>query len=131
MVIDSSALLAILLDEPEARRMIAAIDAAPRRLVGAPTAVEAAVVMLARKGPQGEIALDALMLALGIEVVPMQPTAVMMARSAYARFGKGVGAPTVLNYGDCLSYAVSADLGEPLLFKGGDFAATDGVAAEY
>jgi ribonuclease VapC len=131
MVIDSSALLAILLDEPEARRMIAAIDAAPRRLVGASAAVEAAVVMLARKGPQGEIALDALMLALGIEVVPMQPTAVIGARSAYARYGKGVGAPAVLNYGDCLSYGVSADLGEPLLFKGDDFAATDVVAAEY
>lgn len=131
MVIDTSALIAILLAEPDATRFVHAIAAAATRVVGAPTLVEAAAVMLARVGPSGEIALDALLQRLGVEVVPMSPDAAALARSAYSRFGKGVGSPGVLNYGDCLSYGVAAARGEALLFKGGDFSRTDLLAADY
>jgi ribonuclease VapC len=131
VVLDTSALLAILFAEPEAERMVAALAAADRRLVGVPTLVEAAAILLARKGAAGEIALDALRQRLGVEVVPMTPEAATLARGAYQRFGKGVGAPGVLNYGDCLAYGVAMAVGEPLLFKGDDFSRTDVVAAAY
>jgi ribonuclease VapC len=131
MVIDTSALVAILLGEPESQRMAVAIAADPTRLVGAPTLVEAAAVMLARKGPQGEIALDALLQRLDIRTTDLNAEAAAHARSAYRRFGKGVGLPSVLNYGDCLSYGVAMARGEPLLFKGDDFPRTDVLAAAY
>jgi len=125
VVIDTSALIAILFGEPEANAFTNSISSDGTRVVGAPTLVEAAAVMVARKGPQGEIALDALLQRLGIEVVPMTPEAAAFARSAYLRFGKGVGSPGVLNYGDCLSYGVAKAMEEPLLFKGDDFTRTD------
>jgi ribonuclease VapC len=131
MVIDASALIAILLGEPEAARMAVAIEADPNRLVGVPTLVEASAVMLGRKGPQGEIALDALLQRLDIRVVPFSAEAANHARAAYRQYGKGVGSPSVLNYGDCLSYGTSMALGEPLLFKGDDFPRTDVPAAPY
>jgi ribonuclease VapC len=125
MVIDTSVLLAILQGEPEALAFVDAISSADSRVVGAPTLVEAAAVILARKGPQGEIALDALLQRLDIEVAEMTPEAASFARSAYSRYGKGVGSPGVLNYGDCLAYGVAMAMGEPLLFKGDDFSKTD------
>jgi ribonuclease VapC len=131
MVIDTSALLAILFGEPDAPRLSTAIAADTSRLVAAPTLVEAAAVMLGRKGAAGEIALDALLQRLTITVVPMSPDAAASARSAYARYGKGVGSPGVLNYGDCLAYGVALALGEPLLFTGTDFQKTDVPAAPY
>lgn len=129
MVIDTSALLAILFAEPEASRFTEELAAADRRLVGGPTLVEATAVMLARKGPQGVIALDALLARLGIEVVPMSAVAAEFAREAYARYGQGVGSPAVLNYGDVLSYGVARAEDEPLLFKGEAFPETDVVSA--
>jgi ribonuclease VapC len=131
VVLDTSAILAILFAEPEAALMVGALVGAERRLVGAPTLVEAAAILLARKGPAGGIALDALLQRLGVEVVPMTPEAATLARSAYQRFGKGVGSPGVLNYGDCLAYGVAMAVDEPLLFKGDDFPRTDVVAAAY
>jgi ribonuclease VapC len=129
MVIDTSALLAILFSEPEAESLTDAIVRADRRVVGAPTLVEASAVLLARKGRQGVIALDALLSRLEVEVVPMSAAAGEFAQDAYARFGKGVGSPAVLNYGDVLSYGVARAEDEPLLFKGQDFARTDIPAA--
>jgi ribonuclease VapC len=125
MVIDTSALVAVLLNEPDADRLIDAIAADRIRHVGAPTVVEAAAVMISRKGPQGGVILDALLQRLSIEVVPMSPDAAAFARSAYAHWGKGVGSPGVLNYGDCLAYGVAMAEGEGLLFKGDDFTKTD------
>jgi ribonuclease VapC len=125
MVIDTSALLAVLLSEAEADALVEAIVSAGTRQVGAPTLVEAAAVMAARKGPAGEVALDALLQRLEIEVVAMTPEAAAFARSAYVRYGRGVGSPAVLNYGDCLAYGVARAAGEPLLFKRDDFALTD------
>jgi len=125
MVIDTSAVLAILLSEPEAQAFTKAIAGADRRLIGAPTLVEATAVMLARKGSQGVIALDALLSRLGIVVVPMSTEAAEFAREAYGRYGQGVGLPGVLNYGDVLSYGIARSEDEPLLFKGDDFPKTD------
>lgn len=131
MVLDTSAILAILLAEPEADPMVRAIAAAESRILGAPTLVEASAVMQARKGPGGDLALDALLRRIGAQVAPMSDAAVSLARLAYGRFGKGVGDPGVLNYGDCLAYGVAMSLGEPLLFKGDDFPQTDVTAAAY
>lgn len=131
MVIDTSALVAILLGEPEATRLAQAIAAAPIRQVGAPTVVEAAAVPLAKKGSPGEIALDALLQRFDIEVVPMSAEAAALARVAYHRFGKGVGSPGVLNFGDCLAYGIATATKDALLFTGSNFAQTDVVAAVY
>ena len=131
MVIDSSALIAILLGEPESDRLVRAIAAARTRHVAAPTVVEAGAVMLVKKGRAGELALDALLQQLSIEVVSMSPAAAVSARGAYRRYGKGVGSPGVLNYGDCLAYGVARDEQEELLCKGEDFARTDVVRAAY
>lgn len=131
MVIDTSAIVAILFAEAEASRMVSAIAAAPRKLLGAATVVETSAIMLAKKGPAGEIALDALLERLEVEIVPLTAEGGAHARSAYRRFGTGVGKPAVLNYGDCLSYGVARQLGEPLLFKGEDFAVTGVEAAPY
>src|SRR4051812_45416460 len=121
MVIDTSAQVAILLREPEATPLADAIASDATRVIGAPTLVEASAVMLSKKGAQGEIALDAFLKRLGIEVVAMSAAAAVLARSAYFSFGKGVASPGVLNFGDCLSYGIAGVLGEPLLFKGDDF----------
>lgn len=131
MVIDTSTLIAILLDEPEATRFIEAIADDSARIVGAPTLVEAAAVMVAKKGNGGSVSLDALIQRLGISIEPMSHEAAEFARSAYGRYGKGVAASGVLNYGDCLAYGVARALGEPLLFKGNDFSKTDIAAAAY
>lgn len=130
MVLDTSALLAILLGDEEADAMVHAIVQDDRRLIGSPTLVEASAVMVARKGPGGEVALDALIERLGARIIEMTVPAAKLARLGYARFGKGVGHPGVLNFGDCLSYGVAMAAGEDLLFKGGDFRSTDvGVVA--
>ncbi|MHB1225682.1 MAG: type II toxin-antitoxin system VapC family toxin [Gemmatimonadaceae bacterium] len=131
MVIDSSAIVAILFGEPEADRLVHAIASAGSRMIGTPTLVEASAVMLARKGTVGEIALDALLQRLAIDIVAMSAEAAARARSAYQRYGRGIGSPGVLNFGDCLSYGVAMAAGEPLLFKGDDFAMTDVTTAAY
>lgn len=131
MVIDTSAIVAILFNEPEAMSLVHAISAAPIRLVAAPTLVEASAVLLARKGPSGEVALDALLQHLSLVTIAMSPEAAACAREAFRRFGKGVGTPRVLNYGDCLAYGVAMATGNPLLFKGNDFAQTDVAVAAY
>ena len=131
MVIDSSALLAILLREPEAIRLIGAIGADQTRALPAPTLVEVTAVLLTRKWAEGQAALAELLEELDIDVVPMSADAAKHARSAYARFGKGAGSPSVLNFGDCLAYGVAMEMEEPLLFKGNDFSQTDVPAVKY
>jgi len=131
MVIDSSALLAILFAESEAEAMVGAIASDDRPVVGAPTWVEASAVMLARKGSAGVVALDALLERLRIDVIPMSVDAARLARLAYERFGQGIGEPAVLNYDDCLSYGVAMAEGSGLLCKGDDFSRTDVELAPY
>lgn len=91
-------------------------------------AILAAAILLARKAAAGEVALDALLQRLGIEVVPMTAEAATLARGACQRFGKGVGAPGVLSHGDCLACGVAMAAGEPLLLERDDFPRTDVVA---
>jgi ribonuclease VapC len=128
MVIDSSALLAILQDEPERRALAEAIEGADRRCLSVVNLVEAAVVLEARRGPAAARLLDMLVERAGIEVMPVDAEQGRLARQAYARYGRGRH-PAGLNFGDCFAYALAAALGESLLFKGGDFSRTDAVPA--
>lgn len=124
MVIDSSALVALLLGEPRAALIAAAIAADPKRLISAFTAFETAVVIEARKGASGGREFDLLVHRTHIEIVPMTAEQYNVARRAYSQFGKGRN-PAGLNLGDCCSYALAKYSGEPLLFIGGDFSKTD------
>ncbi len=124
MVIDTSAVMAILTAEPEADRLVAAVEADPTRLVSVATVVEASLVLLGRYGDAGDAQLDRLLHTIGADVVPVGEEQVTLARDAALRFGRGRH-PAALNFGDCFSYALSVARGEPLLFLGDDFAQTD------
>jgi ribonuclease VapC len=125
MVIDSSALIALLLGEPETADFVATIAAAPGRVVSAPTYLETAIVILARSGPKAQEQFDRLLIDLEIEVVPFARDQAALAISAYQKYGKGSGHAAGLNFGDCLSNALAKLREEPLLFKGNDFSRTD------
>jgi len=124
MVLDTSALMALLLDEPEAEEFRAAVEEDTTRLVSAATLLETALVIEARKGEPGGRELDALIHKAEIVVVAVDAEHVSEARRAYRRFGKGRRAAG-LNFGDVFAYALARTSGEPLLFKGDDFAKTD------
>jgi ribonuclease VapC len=124
MVIDTSAILAILQDEPERRRFNEAIEAADARRMSVATWVEVSIVIEARFGAEGLAGLDLFADRSGIELVPVDGEQGGVARRAFSRFGKGRH-PAGLNYGDCFSYALATVLGEPLLYKGNDFQKTD------
>lgn len=124
MVVDSSAILAILFKEAERDAFATALADAGIRLVSSVNALEAAVVVSTRKGPPGARELDLLFHGAGVEVVSFTEAHLRLAREAYERYGKGRH-PASLNLGDCCAYALSRHTGEPLLFKGGDFAHTD------
>lgn len=124
MVIDSSALLAILNDEPERHAFNKAIEAAASRTMSAAIFVEVSIVIESRFGEEGLRDLDLFIERAGIEVVPVDREQAYIARRAFSRFGKGRHAAG-LNYGDCFSYALAMVSGEPLLFKGEDFDKTD------
>ena len=124
MVIDTSALVAIMQNEPNATRLVAAIEQSPVRLVSAGTVIEAALVLLGRFGERGEVELDALLRSFGTEVVAVDTDQVAFARDAARTFGRGRH-KAALNFGDCFSYALAVSRGEPLLFVGDDFAKTD------
>lgn len=130
MVLDTSAVIAILLGEPEADRMVVAIDAARARRLSAASLLEAGIVMQGRFGYAGEQELDLLLNRMSVETIAVTAGHANLARSAYRRFGKGRH-PAGLNYGDCFSYALAAALQEPLLFKGNDFGHTDIAIAAY
>jgi ribonuclease VapC len=124
MVIDTSALIAILLNETEGKEFADAIGADQRRLLSSASLLEAGIVIEARKGPAGGRELDLLLHRARMEVVPLTVTQVEIAREAWRQFGRG-NHRAGLNFGDCCAYALSKSSGEPLLYKGGDFAATD------
>jgi ribonuclease VapC len=129
MVLDTSAILAMLLGEPSSERMIAAVERDARRLVSAATVVEASLVILGRYGEAGDVLLDRFLRGLGTEVVAVDEEQVAIARDAALRYGRG-RSPASLNYGDCFSYALAVAHDEPLLFVGDDFSKTDvGVCA--
>ena len=124
MVLDTSALVAILLNEPEIDEFSRLIERDPVRLLSAASFLETAIVVENRFGEAGGQDLDVLIRTAAIDVVPMDARQAEVARSAFRRFGKGRH-PAALNFGDCFSYALSQVSGEPLLFKGDDFARTD------
>ncbi len=124
MVIDTSALIAILVGEPSSLHLIAALDGATTRRISAASVVEASLVLLARHGEAGDVQLDRLIQKLGAEIVPVDTDQVIAARDAALRFGRGRH-PAALNFGDCFSYALAIVSAEPLLFVGEGFAKTD------
>lgn len=128
MVIDTSALVAILQDEPERRGFIEAIEASSVRLMSAATLVEISIVVECRYGAEGVRDLDLFVAAAAIEIAPVDQEQAGVARQAFARFGKGRH-PAGLNYGDCFAYALATVTGEPLLYKRDDFSRTDVASA--
>jgi ribonuclease VapC len=128
MVLDTSALLAILLAEPEIEAFSGAIEADPIRWLSAASWVEASVVMEARFGAAGLGELDSLIREAEIELIPFDSRQAALAREAYSLYGKGRH-PAGLNLGDCFSYALAKAMGQSLLFKGKDFPQTDMVPA--
>lgn len=124
MVIDSSALLAILLGEPEIRAFNQKIEADPTRLMSVASYLEAAIIIDDRLGPEGGRDLRFFLLEADIEIVPVTIEQADVAREAYRRYGRG-NHPARLNFGDCFAYALAKISSEPVLFKGDDFAKTD------
>ena len=123
MIIDSSALMAILEDEPHAGDLTRAAAAGPCSMSTA-TWLEVGIVADQRSARHGQ-RLDQLIAALDINLVPVSTQHAQVARAAYRRFGRGTGSRARLNFGDCFAYALSVVSGEPLLFTGDDFVHTD------
>lgn len=124
MVLDTSALLAILQDEPERRAFNEAIECADAVRMSVASLVEASIVIEVRYGAEGLRDLDRFVDRAAIELAPVDVEQAREARLAFSRFGKGRH-PAGLNFGDCFAYALARVLGEPLLFKGDDFSQTD------
>lgn len=124
MVVDTSALIAILLGEPDADRFARALSGAPIRLLSAVTRVELSCVVEGRKGETSRADVDILLRDGGFEIVGVTSQHAEIAVDAFRRFGKGRHRAR-LNIGDCFSYALAAATGSPLLFKGDDFRHTD------
>ncbi len=129
MIVDSSALMAILNAEPDGDRLLRAAAAGQCRL-SAGTSVEVGIVADAKSARHGE-RLDDLLRVLEVEIEPVTVRQAEIARLAYRRFGRGSGSKASLNFGDCFSYALSVTAGEPLLYVGADFAHTDVAAQPY
>lgn len=124
MVIDTSAIIAILLGEPEAPLLARAIEEASPRLLSAANLLEASMVIETRKGEAAGRELDLFIYRAGIEVLAVDQEQAEIARIAWRHYGKGRH-PAHLNYGDCFAYALAKVTGLPLLFKGDDFSHTD------
>ena len=129
MVLDSSALMVLLYDEPETAAFVAMIAVAPRRLLSAASYLETAIVVTSRSGPAAVEKLDRLLDELSIEVISFNREQAALAITAYQQYGRGGGHAAGLNFGDCFTYALAKLVGEPLLFKGSDFVHTDLTAA--
>ena len=124
MIVDTSAILAVLFDEPDAERFTRAIAEAPHCRMSTANFLEAALVVEGRAGLAGGHELDLFVRRAAIELVPVSVEHAQAARQAWRRFGKG-NHPAGLNFGDCFAYALAEVTGEPLLYKGEDFALTD------
>ena len=124
MIVDTSAVLAVLFDEPDAERFTRAIAEAPHCRMSTANFLEAAFVVEGRAWMAGGHELDIFIERAAIELVPVSVEHMQAARRAWRRFGKG-NHPARLNFGDCFAYALAEVTGEPLLYKGEDFALTD------
>jgi ribonuclease VapC len=126
MIVDTSAVVAVLKEEPEAERFLHELTASgkPKRMSAA-NYLEAGIVVDANRNPLLSRRLDDLIVRTEIAVEPVTPEQAEIARAAYRDFGKRSGHPAGLNFGDCFAYALAKSMREPLLFKGGDFSHTD------
>ncbi len=130
MVIDTSALVAIMYNEPTAARLVRAIETSTVRWVSAGTVIETSLVLLGRFGERGEGQLDAFLRSIHAEIRTLDLDQVAIARDAARTFGRGRH-PAALNFGDCFSYALAISSNEPLLFVGEDFVQTDVSAVSW
>jgi ribonuclease VapC len=130
MIVDTSAVIAVLKEEPEAGRFLHELTASggPKRMSAA-NYLEAAIVVDSNRNPLLSRRFDDLIAQTGIAVEPVDREQAEIARAAYRDFGKGSGHPASLNFGDCFAYALARTRREPLLFKGHDFSQTDIAAA--
>jgi ribonuclease VapC len=128
MIIDTSAIIAILRDEPEAESCARTITDATDRRISAVNFVETAVVIDASRDPIATRLFDDFIAEAKLSIEPVTEIQAKIAREAYRDFGKGSGHPAQLNFGDCFAYALAKLYGEPLLFKGRDFIHTDIVS---
>jgi len=124
MILDTSAIIAVLQNEPESDGLISSMQNAEKLRISVASVVEAGIVMYARYGDAGELEIDQFIHRLNISIVPVTAEQADLARSAYRKYGKGIH-PAGLNYGDCFSYALAISLQEKLLFVGEDFSKTD------
>ena len=124
MVIDTSALLAIFLSEPERQNFLELIRQDGSRLLSAPNTLETAIVLETRRGVVAGREFDLFLHRLSIEIVQVDAAQVEVARAGWRKYGKGRH-PAGLNFADCFAYALSKTSGEPLLAKGDDFPKTD------
>ena len=125
MIIDASALIAILRDEPDAALCAAAIEAASIRRISAANFLETAIVIDASRDPVASRRFDDLLREAQITIEPVTEAQARIAREAYRDYGRGSPHPARLNFGDCFAYALARETGDALLFKGADFAHTD------
>jgi len=125
MVIDTSALVAILQEESDADHLLRRMAAAGVRRVSAATLLETAIVLEARSGERAGDDLDLFLARAKVEIEPVTDEQVQVARKAWRRYGKGSGHAARLNFGDCFSYALAITVGEELLYEGADFLHTD------
>lgn len=128
MVVDASAVIAIAQEEPEARSFAEAVARAPIARISVGNLIEAAIVIDQRGSRRSRFLFDGLPVLVGLRIESVTEQHYHLARDAYRRFGKG-NHPAGLNFGDCFAYALAMATGEPLLFKGDDFARTDIPAA--
>ena len=127
-VLDSSALIAVLLGEPGWELIQTRLEASRPWRISAVTLVEASMVIEARLGAAGTVQLDSLLLRIGADVRPVDATTAAVALDGWRRYGRGRH-PARLNFGDCFAYALATELGASLLFVGDDFGQTDVVSA--
>ena len=125
MILDTSAVIAILRDETDAAQFAEAIEDAENRRMSAVNYVEAAAVIDSSRDPIASRRLDDLLRAAEVKIETVTYSQARIAREAYRDFGRGSGHPAKLNFGDCFAYALAKEMGEPLLFKGDDFPHTD------
>lgn len=122
--------MAILMDEPEAKRFALAIAHSPRRSMSSATWLEVSMAITLRHGEEGVRSFDLLAAKLELAIIPFTHIHATIARRAFIRYGKSLHTAR-LNFGDCMAYALAKETGEPLLFKGEDFSRTDIEAAPY
>ena len=124
MILDSSAIVAVVLREPGYKDLLTKIAAAEKIAVGAATAAEAAIVLSAKSGTDGRLLISQILRSFDVELVPFDEAQYFTAVGAYQKFGKGQHKAN-LNFGDCLSYALARERNEALLYVGSDFSKTD------